>query len=107
MVLRYLNPFWLAYAVTVKPAVTIAKWLFKAPLWLLKKTKPKSFLGKLLWYPTAIWIAIPGTIPLTYYWAYSVFTGNEEQFNATLQGLITTAKVAWAVASSTYQVLAA
>jgi hypothetical protein len=105
MALRYLNPLWWGYALTLKPLWWCVTTALKAPLWALRKTKPKSFLGKLLWYPAAIWILIPGTVPLSYYWMYAQLTGNTEQFDALWNGFITTAKLAYAVGMATYQVL--
>lgn len=116
-VFRYLNPFWWAYAVTFKPVLMLLKWVFSLPLKALKATYPRSFLGKMMWWPAAIWVAIPGTVPLSVFFVLSQFGLFTEEYEAAYawvasngpaiaENVWVAAKIAWAVAYATYQATA-
>lgn len=111
--LHYINPFWWAYAVTLKPVLMALKFVFSIPLRVLKATYPRTSLGKLMWWPTAIWVAIPGTVPLSVFFALSQFGVFTEEYDAALawitsngpgmaENLFSAAKIAWAVGAAAY-----
>lgn len=115
--LHYLNPFWWAYAVTLKPVLMALKFVFSLPLKALKATYPRTSVGKLLWWPAAVWVAIPGTVPLSLFFMLSQFGYFTEEYEMALawittngpamaENMWTAAKVAWAVGSAAYTALA-
>lgn len=93
------------------------KFVFSIPLRVLKATYPRTILGKMLWWPAAVWVAIPGTVPLSTFWVMAQFGIYTAEYEAVLawtlsngpamaENLWAAAKIAWAVGMATYGAIA-
>lgn len=101
LIFKYMNPLWWAYAVTFKPLFMLLGFILSLPIRILKYCK--SWYTRLIFGSMAIWVAIPGTVPLTLYWIAGSL-GYKEEADALVDFVVTGAQASWAFASTVYKV---
>lgn len=101
---KYLFPPWYVYALTIKPTWWVVKKVFGFPLWALRRSK--SRLSKLFWGALAVWIAIPGTIPLTLLYGASL-VGYEKEAQVVMDAGMAVLKAAWAAGKFAFEMATA